>query len=158
MGAIDDAILARVIHVLSIVHWIGGLAFVTLVGLPVARASHDPASGWALFERIERNFSAQVKVSLILAGASGLWMSYRLDLWYRFSAPGYWWMNAMAGLWALFMFAVFVVEPLSKAWIATQAARDPGAMLVRLTRAHYFLLALAAITISGAVSGSHGGF
>jgi uncharacterized membrane protein len=158
MGAIDDIELARVIHVLCIVHWIGGVAFVTLVALPVARAASEAREGWELFARLERRFSAQVRISIPLAGASGLWMSYRLDLWYRFSVPSFWWMGAMAALWALFLFVVFVVEPLIGGRLEAEAARNPRAVLARLARGHLALLALAVVTVFGAVAGSHGGF
>jgi uncharacterized membrane protein len=50
----DPLILARVVHVLGVVIWIGGVAMVTLVLLPIARASVD---GVALFEMVERRFS-----------------------------------------------------------------------------------------------------
>jgi uncharacterized membrane protein len=60
---IDDVELARALHVLCVVHWIGGVAFVTLVALPLARANEDALRGWALFEAIERRFAAQVRVS-----------------------------------------------------------------------------------------------
>ncbi|MGD0563637.1 MAG: hypothetical protein ABSA66_11135 [Roseiarcus sp.] len=48
---IDDIALARALHVLFVTHWIGGVAFVTLVALPLALASEDSAQGWALFGR-----------------------------------------------------------------------------------------------------------
>ena len=35
---IDDIELARALHVLFVFHWIGGVAFVTLVALPLARS------------------------------------------------------------------------------------------------------------------------
>jgi putative copper export protein len=35
---IDDVELARAVHVLCVAHWIGGVAFVTLVALPRAGA------------------------------------------------------------------------------------------------------------------------
>lgn len=42
----DDIVLARALHVLSIVHWIGGVAFVTLVALPFASDSHFGIAGF----------------------------------------------------------------------------------------------------------------
>ena len=154
---IDDIELARALHVLFVVHWIGGVAFVTLVALPLARARDDPRQGWALFEAIERRFAAQVRVSIPLAGATGLWMTWRLDLWSRFDDLAFWWMDAMAIVWTLFMLIVFVVEPLQQARVATGAARDPGAVLRRLSREHIILLAAAIVTIVGAVAGVRGG-
>ena len=154
---IDDIECARALHVLFVVHWIGGVGFVTLVALPLSRAKEDAARGWSLFEAIERRFAAQVRVSIPLAGLTGLWMVWRLDLWAGFADPSLWWLTAMAALWALFMAMVFVVEPLAHPRLAAMAARDPAAVLRRVFRAHLVLLAAAVVTIVGAVAGSHGG-
>ena len=155
---IDDVEVARALHVLSVVHWIGGVAMVTLVALPLARASATPRQGWALFESIENRFAAQVRWSIPLAGATGLWMTWRQDLWPRFADPDFWWMDAMALVWAVFMVVVFVVEPLAHRILEVQAARDPAGVLRRLFRVHLALLTAAAVTILGAVAGSRGGF
>jgi len=157
MPAIDDIELALVIHVLAVVHWIGGVAFVTLVALPLSMSCANAKAGWALFESVENRFAAQVRVSIPLAGLSGLWMTWRLGLWGMFLDPSSWWMGAMVVVWTLFAGIVFVVEPLAHARIAAVAARDPAGLLRRLARAHYVLLAAAAVTVIGAVAGSHGG-
>jgi hypothetical protein len=98
-----------------------------------------------------------VRVSIPLAGATGLWMAWRLDLWSLFGNVTFWWMDAMVLLWAVFMLIVFVVEPLAQKRTAAMAAQDPAAMLVRLSRAHRVLLAAGIVTIFGAVAGVHGG-
>ncbi len=154
---IDDIELARALHVLFVAHWIGGVAFVTLVALPLARTEADARGGWALFEAIESRFAAQARWSIPLAGATGLWMTWRLDLWPRFADSGFWWMDAMLFVWALFMAVVFIVEPLAHRRFAALASRDPAGLLRRLSRAHLVLLAAAAVTIIGAVAGAHGG-
>ena len=142
---------------LSITHWIGGVAFITLVALPLAHASEDAEKGWALFEAIEGRFSAQVRWSLPLAGATGFWMVWRLDLWAQFADPTFWWLDAMALIWALFMLIVFVVEPAARARLEAAAAHDPRPVLRRLWQAHIVLLSVAVVTILGAVLGAHGG-
>ena len=154
---IDDIELARALHVLFVVHWIGGVAFVTLVALPLAMASRNANEGWALFEAVENRFAAQARWSIPLAGAAGFWMVWRLGLWGVLADGSLWWLDAMAALWALFMAAVFIVEPLAHARIAEMAERDPSALLRRLWRAHLVLLAAASVTIVGAVAGAHGG-
>ena len=151
----DDIVFARAVHVLSVVHWIGGVAFVTLVALPLA-ASRGGAQGLALFEAIEQRFAAQVRWSIPLAGASGLWMTYRMDLWSRFGDPHFWWMSAMAGLWIVFVLMVFVLEPLLQPRFAAQGRRDPAALLRRMRWVHAVLLTVAAATVVGAVAGAQG--
>ena len=84
---IDDIELARALHVLFVAHWIGGVGFVTLVALPLARAQSDPREAWALFEAIENRFAGQVRWSIPLAGATGLWMVWCMELWQRFAEP-----------------------------------------------------------------------
>lgn len=152
----DDLAIARVLHVLGVVHWIGGLAFVTLVVLPHAR--RRGAEGVALFEAVERRFSGQVRLSVLLVGASGFWMTWRMDAWRRFHDPASWWMGAMLALWLFFMLLLFVVEPLAEGRVAAAARRDPDAALTRLARMHGVLLLAAAATLLGAVGGAHGLF
>ena len=154
---IDDIEVARALHVVFVAHWIGGVAFVTLVALPLARSYADAGKGWALFEAIERRFAAQVRLSIPLAAATGLWMAWRLDLWGLFAEPAVWWMDAMVLVWALFMVIVFIVEPLAHRRVAAMAVEDPAALLLRLSRVHCVLLAAGTVTIFGAVAGVHGG-
>ena len=152
----DDVILARALHVLAVIHWIGGLSFVTLVILPLSRPTRGQGEALALFDRVERRFSAQVRVSVPLVGATGLWMTYRLDLWYRFADPHFWWMSAMSGLWLVFMAMLFVVEPLLHSHFARRAHEDPIKTFRLMSSMHLALLAIAAITALGAVAGANG--
>jgi uncharacterized membrane protein len=148
----DDIAIARALHVLAVAHWIGGVAFVTLIVLPLARSR----SSVELFDAVERRFAAQVRWSVPLAGATGLWMTWRLDLWDRFADGRYWWMAAMAALWPVFMLMLFVLEPLLHSWFERLVRRDPPRMR-RMGSLHAVLLVVAAAIIAGAVVGSHGG-
>ncbi len=151
----DDLAVARALHVIAVVHWIGGVAFVSLVVLPLA-VSRGGAEGIALFGAVEKRFAAQARWSILLAGLSGLWMTYRMGLWSRFSDLHYWWMFAMVGLWLAFATMVFVLEPLLRPKFERQAAQSPDAALRRVSRVHIVLLVLAALTVLGAVMGAQG--
>ena len=152
----DDVAVALALHVLAVIHWIGGLAFVTLIVLPLGRLHSTGDEGLTLFDSLERRFATQVRFSVPLAGATGLWITSRTDLWGRFADPHFWWMSAMLGLWLVFMLMVFVLEPLLHERFQQQARIDPAATLRRITHLHAFLLTLAALTIIGAVAGAHG--
>jgi uncharacterized membrane protein len=150
----DDVALARALHVLAIVVWIGGVAMVTTVLLPHARTCK---SGLALFEAAEKRFAVQARVVTLLAGISGFYMVERLDLWDRFQFVEFWWMHAMVVVWLLFTFVLFIAEPLFlDRWFHRRAARDPQGTLALAQRFHWAMLALSVIAIVGAVAGSHG--
>lgn len=150
-----DVAIARAIHVLAVIAWIGGVAMVTMIVLPLARRSAD----FATFEKIERQFAPQARLAVIIAGLSGLYMLWRFEMWDRFRDPTYWWMHAMVGVWLLFFFFLFIAEPLfAEAWLQRRAAADPKRALAFLARFHWIMLALSVVTILGAVAGSHGVF
>jgi uncharacterized membrane protein len=155
---VHDLILARVLHVLAVVLWIGGVAFVTLVLLPAASRWGDPAQGIEVFERAEQRFALHAKLWTLLAGLSGFYLVWRFDLWSRFTDPHFWWMHAMVAIWALFTLVLFVLEPLFlHRWFSERARRDPAGTLALARRFHWVLLIASLITIAGAVAGSHGG-
>jgi uncharacterized membrane protein len=149
----SDLAVARLLHVLAVVVWIGGVAMVTLVVLPAARAARDPA----MFERVEKLFAFQTRWTLVVAGLSGLYLVERLALWPRFAEVRFWWMHAMVGLWLLYAIALFVLEPLVlRRRFAERLKRDPDGALARMMRHHWLVLALSLVTVAGAVAGSHG--
>jgi uncharacterized membrane protein len=153
----DWVTLARAIHVIAVVHWIGGVAMVTLVLLPAIGRIAEPERQLALFEAIEGRFARQARVSVTAAGLSGLYMTYGLGIWDRFTDPAFWWMHAMLLVWALFTFVLFVAEPLFlHDWFRRRAGIDPVGTFARVQRMHHLLLAFSAVTIGGAVLGAHG--
>ncbi len=153
----DDLVLARAVHVLAVVHWIGGVSLVTLVILPAIARFAEPARRGALFEAIEGRFAWQARISVTLAGLSGFYMAWRLDAWPLFVDPSFWWLPAMVLIWAVFTFVLFIAEPLFlHAWFSQRAAADPARTFTLVLRGHRILLALSALTIAGAVLGAHG--
>ena len=153
----DEFTLARIVHVVAVLGWIGGVGFVTSVIMPAIRQS-EPASAWlGKFHTIEGRFAIQARIWVLLAGVSGFWMVYRADMWPRFAEPQFWWMHAMTVLWAVFALLLFVIEPLYlHRRMATSAT--PQADFLRMERAHRVLILAALITLAGAVGGSHGLF
>src|SRR5581483_9689260 len=108
----DGLTLARAVHVLAIVHWIGGVSAVTTIVLPHARRLGDATAALDAFESFERRFARQARVSILLAGLSGLYMLDALDAWDRFRDPAFWWLHLMVAVWFVFAAMVYAIEPL----------------------------------------------
>jgi hypothetical protein len=141
---IDDIALARTVHVLALVHWIGGVSIVTTVVLPRARALPDAAQALAAFEAFERRFAVQARVSILLAGLSGLYMLAKYDAWYRFGYASFWWLHLM--------------EPFAiHRWFHDFALRQKDRAFALATRLHAAALLVSAIAIAAGVMGAHGG-
>lgn len=153
----EDFVLARVLHVLGVVLWIGGVAMVTTTLLPVIARMPPDYDRMNIFQRIEKRFARQARFTTMLVGLSGFYMVHVLDAWYRFTEIRYWWMHAMVLVWGIFTLFLFVLEPrvLHKK-TSESAQQDPGATLARMQRMHWLLLSLSLVAVAGAVAGSHG--
>jgi uncharacterized membrane protein len=153
----DDLAIARALHVLAVVIWIGGVAMATTIVLPAVLRGDLGADPLGAFQAIERRFAWQARAAVIITGLTGLYMAARMDLWARFQSAQFWWMHAMVCLWLLFAFILFVAEPfVLHRHFDRLATRAPEAAVARLYRAHWVLLVLSLVTIFGAVAGSQG--
>ena len=151
---ISDIALARAIHVLAVTHWIGGVAAVTTIVLPHARAMPDPQRAVEAFESFEQKFAAQVRISILLAGLSGLYMLMRLNAWQMFRDLS---LHLMVALWLLFALFVYVLEPnFLHRRFHDFALRNKDRAFTLAIGFHIVLLTVAAVTIAGGVLGAMG--
>lgn len=153
----DDLAVARALHVLAVVIWIGGVSMATTVALPAVRRGDLGEDRLRAFQAIEHRFVWQARIAVILVGLSGFYTVYRLDLWSRFRTSDFWWMHAMVGVWTLFVLILFVAEPsILHRHFRRWATERANVAFAWLHRAHWVLLGLSVVTILGAVAGSHG--
>ena len=153
----DEVTVARGFHVLFVVLWIGGVAFVTTVLLPAVRRLKAPHERMQLFDQIERRFAVQARLWTAFVGLTGFYMLYRFDMWERFRHVGYWWIHAMVVVWLLFTTMLFILEPLIlHRWLIEQSTLRPEVVFDRVEWLHRILLFISLVTVMGAVMGSHG--
>jgi uncharacterized membrane protein len=156
--AIDWGVVARAVHVVAVVVWIGGVWLVTMVLLPAMR-SNPPEEWRRQFDAIEHDFAPQARFAAVLVLLSGVYMLYVYDLWDRFSDARYWWMHLMVGVWLIFAALLFVLEPLIiRHGVHEREQAPPATTLTRILWMHRLLLALSLVTIFAAVAGSYGLF
>jgi uncharacterized membrane protein len=154
---VTDIAIARALHVLAVVLWIGGVGMVTTVFLPaLQRRGPGAAERLEAFHALEQRFAQQARITTVLAGATGFYMVWRMGAWDRFETAGFWWMHAMVLTWLVFTVMLFVIEPLFSGRAFRRAAMAPEASTRKALRLHRILLALSLVTVAGAVAGSHG--
>ena len=104
----ENFTLARVIHVIAVILWIGGVGMVTTVIIPAIKKLKSKEEQLSTFEQIEGRFAFQAKITTLLTGLSGFYMLYVLDAWDRYLDFKYWWLHAMTLIWVLFTLILFV--------------------------------------------------
>jgi uncharacterized membrane protein len=149
--------LARAIHVVGVVVWIGGVSFVTTILIPALRREPDPSERLRLFEAMEGRFSVQARWVTALTGIAGFFMMQGLGAWSRYLDPSFWWIHLMTAVWAVFTLVLFVLEPLFlHRWFRGFAEREPDRAFRLLQRFHVLLLTVSLIAVAGAVAGVRG--
>ena len=153
----NDLTIARAIHILSIVIWIGGVGFVTAVLIPTIRYSVHEKQQLSIFHEIENRFAFIARFAVVLAGLSGFYMVYVLNAWERFTQIRYFWIHAMVLLWLMFAFALFIIEPFMFKNHG-RIVKDHGSIInLRKTEiVHWIIFIFSLATIFVSVLGAHG--
>ena len=157
METSDYFILARTLHVIGVVTWIGGVAFVTTILIPSLKKISDSGNRLELFEQLEGKFAFQARFVTLITGVSGYYMLDIMNAWERYQQIQFWWMHLMTFIWVIFTLVLFVLEPLIlHRWFREQATKNSDSAFAWLHRMHKVLLSLSILAIFGAVAGSHG--
>jgi uncharacterized membrane protein len=150
-------VFARVLHVIGVVLWIGGVAFVTTVLIPSLKNINDSTNKLELFEQLEGKFSFQAKLATLVTGISGFYMVEVMNAWDRYQQLQFWWMHLMTLIWIVFILVLFVLEPLFlHQWFHEQAVKNSAKTFSLVHTIHKILLALSLLAVFGAVAGAHG--
>jgi uncharacterized membrane protein len=157
MFTFDWITVARAVHILSVVHWIGGLFVVTTIVLPAAKRMERPQEALAAFDRFERRFAAQARWSVALAGVSGGYMFTSSYEWHGLFIPSHWWLQLMIAVWLLFALMLFVLQPLFlHKMFRRYALENPKRAYEVAIRLHELALTASLLAIGAGVLGAHG--
>lgn len=140
------------LHVLGVVWWIGGVATVTAVLLPMFNRLPAPERLQRI-QQFEHGFANQARIAVLIVGISGVWMLALTGGMARLALAYGWWIDLMILVWLLFALMLFVAEPLGLPKRLGLIRKRHGFLLL-----HAILLTLALATIVGGVIGARGGF
>ncbi|HIJ82793.1 MAG TPA: hypothetical protein HPQ00_01140, partial [Magnetococcales bacterium] len=146
-----------VVHVVCVVFWIGGVAMVTTVMIPVLKNMDTNSEAFKLFHTFEKKFAIQARFTTFLTACSGFGMLEIANGWSRFLDLSSWWLHGMVLIWILFTIMLFIIEPfVLPKMIAKISPTGSKRIFPVMHLVHVLLLAGSVVTIVGVVAGSHG--
>lgn len=154
-------LLMHIIHLVTVIVWIGGLVFVTGIILPMAIKTPDTFQKVLLFQRVEHRFAPLAKVYNIVTGVSGFTMVYMMG-WEKlyFTKAGLP-LTFMTGIWVFWFIMLIGLEPIVikkmlENMLKQSDKMDVDAVFKKLNRLHWVMVAISiAASIAGALT-AHG--
>jgi len=129
---VNGVVLARALHVLGVVIWVGGVAMVAMVILPAQHNVEVPERRVQRFEAIEGRFTWIARAATLVVGGSGFYLLHAMAAWGLFARPSHWWLHAMVAVWAVW--AVWAVFTPTGGSSFDHEDDQPGNALARLYR------------------------
>jgi len=147
----------HIIHLLTVIIWIGGLGFITIIVLPMLIKWDDPLQKALTFQSIEHRFPPIARVYNVITGVTGFVMVY-LTGWHRLylttkGIP----LLIMTLIWFLWFVMLFGLEPLVVKKMLDRMANSGVKMEIetifaRMNRMHWVLMMLSlAASIAGII-------
>jgi uncharacterized membrane protein len=143
-------LIALIIHVLSVVVWIGGVAFVTMIVFPMIQRTDNSLEQVLMFQGTEHRFSKIAKAMVITAGLSGLYL-IRL----KGMSNGVW---VMIAVWTVYASLLFFLEKmLFKKLFTRPSGEDLNTkeIFFRLQVFHWVVLALSFTAVGAGIVAGH---
>lgn len=152
--------LMHIVHIITVILWIGGLAFVTSIVLPMAIKTPDALQKVLMFQRVEHRFAAIARIYNIITGASGFVMLFLMG-WHRllFTRAGIS-LTIMTVIWVGWFVMLFGLEPIIIRKMLDQMAKggakmDIDAIFIRLNRMHWFMVAISLLAAAAGAVFAH---
>ena len=152
----------HVLHLLLAIIWIGGLAFITILILPMIVKMAHPLEKVLLFQRIEHRFAPMARVYSALVGVTGFIMFFSLGLQdVLFTKAGHP-LLFMIVVWIFWIIMLFGLEPLIVKKMLDRLASEKGEgmeiedVFNRMNVLHWVLLALSLAAAAAGVIFAHG--
>lgn len=146
------------VHVVTVVLWVGGVGFVTLVIFPMLAKMDGSFEQVVFFQRVEHRFAKFAKLYTALAGLSGAYvMYYTGEKAYLFTRQGIG-ITLMLIAWTVYAFILLFEKDIFKRLFRDPEKTDTKKVFRILTVFHWFVLGLSLLAILAGVWEGHGGY
>ena len=145
------------VHVLGVVVWIGGVAFVTMIVFPIITRMENSLEKVIFFQGMEHRFAKIAKISVAVVGLTGGWLLYLTGEWrILFSMVGMG-PTLMILVWTFYVLVLLFEGKLFKMIFGGRAQQDTDKVFALLSRFHWVVLSLSLMAIGVGVWTAHGG-
>lgn len=145
------------VHVLGVVIWIGGVAFVTMIVFPMLTRMENSLEKVLFFQGVEHRFAGIAKVSLAVVGLTGGWLLYETGEWRMlFSMAGIG-TTLMVVVWTFYLLVLLFEAKIFGMLFKGKEGQDADRIFVLLSRFHWVVLGLSLLAVGVGVWAGHGG-
>jgi len=153
--------LMHIIHLLTVILWIGGLAFVTVIMLPITLSTKDSLQKVLSFQRVEHRFAKQARIYNVITGASGFAMLY-ITGWHNllFTGQGIP-LTVMTMIWVFWFVMLWGLEPLIirkmlEKMLKGEEKMDIDGVFRKMFVLHWVLMAVSLVAAAAGALTAHG--
>lgn len=155
-------VIMHIIHLLTVILWIGGLAFVTMIVLPMAIKTPDALQKVLLFQRVEHRFARIARFYNLATGVTGFAMIFMTGWYQTLFTRGGIPLTVMTLVWVFWFVMLFGLEPIIIRRMLDNMAKggaklEIDAIFIRLNRLHYFMVAISLVASAAGALLAHGG-
>ena len=153
--------LIHIIHLITVIIWIGGLSFITIIVIPMLISWDDPLQKALTFQSIEHRFAPIARVYNVITGVTGFVMVY-LTGWHKLyltskGLP----LLIMTLIWLVWFVMLFGLEPLIvkkmlDRMVKSGVKMEIEAVFARMNIMHWVLLILSLIGSTAGIIFAHG--
>lgn len=144
-------------HVIGVVLWIGGVAFVTMVVFPMIMRLENSLEKVLFFQGVEHGFAKIAKISVVVVGVTGVLLLQITGKWnIMFKASGIG-PTLMTVVWVFYVLVLMFEGRLFKAIFRGEAQQDTAKVFYRLSVFHWLILGISLLAIGVGVWTGHGG-
>ncbi|MEO5361294.1 MAG: hypothetical protein H7843_12755 [Nitrospirota bacterium] len=143
------------VHIVSVVVWIGGVVFVTIVVFPIIMRMEDSMEKVMFFQGTERRFASIAKVSVVVAGVTGVLLLQLEQRWgelFTWAGIG---PTVMLLLWAMFVFILLFESSIFNFLFGGTAQHDTKKIFRILTTAHWVVMLVSLMVIAIGIYANH---
>ena len=143
------------VHVLGVVIWIGGVAFVTMIVFPMITRMENSLEKVIFFQGIEHRFARVAKSSVVVVGLTGGWLLHVTGEWrILFSMAGLG-PTLMILVWTIYLLVLLFEGELFKMIFGGRAQQDTDKVFSLLSRSHWVILSLSLLAVGVGVWAGH---